>query len=79
MTVGPFYSAPRPFSRVMVANRGEIAVRILKAAREAGLGSVAVFSDSDAKSLHVEVADEAVHIPGESLSETYLNLSLIHI
>lgn len=73
MTVGPFYSAPRPFSRVMVANRGEIAVRILKAAREAGLGSVAVFSDSDAKSLHVEVADEAVHIPGESLSETYLN------
>ncbi len=40
MTVGPFESAPRPFSRVMVANRGEIAVRILKAAREAGLGSV---------------------------------------
>ena len=73
MTVGPFESAPRPFSRVMVANRGEIAVRILKAAREAGLGSVAVFSDADASSLHVEVADEAVHIPGESLAETYLN------
>ena len=50
MTVGPFESAPRPFSRVMVANRGEIAVRILKAAREAGLGSVAVFSDADASS-----------------------------
>ena len=73
MTVGPFESAPRPFSRVMVANRGEIAVRILKAAREAGLGSVAVFSDADASSLHVEVADEAVHIPGESLAEPYLN------
>ena len=73
MTVGPFESAPRPFSRVMVANRGEIAVRILKAAREAGLGSVAVFSDADASSLHVEGADEAVHIPGESLAETYLN------
>jgi len=57
----------------MVANRGEIAVRILKAAREAGLGSVAVFSDADAGSLHVEVADEAIHIPGESLVETYLN------
>jgi len=57
----------------MVANRGEIAVRILKAAREAGLGSVAVFSDADAGSLHVEVADEAIHIPGESLAETYLN------
>ena len=73
MATGPFDSAPRPFSRVMVANRGEIAVRILKAAREAGLGSVAVFSDVDAGSLHVEVADEAVHIPGESLAETYLN------
>ena len=73
MATGPFDSAPRPFSRVMVANRGEIAVRILKAAREAGLGSVAVFSDADAGSLHVEVADEAVHIPGESLAETYLN------
>ena len=45
----------------------------MKAAREAGLGSVAVFSDADASSLHVEVADEAVHIPGESLAETYLN------
>ena len=42
MTVGPFESAPRPFSRVMVANRGEIAVRILKAAREAGLGSLSL-------------------------------------
>ena len=73
MATGPFDSAPRPFSRVMVANRGEIAVRILKAAREAGLGSVAVFSDADAGSLHVEVADEAIHIPGESLVETYLN------
>ena len=73
MATGPFDSAPRPFSRVMVANRGEIAVRILKAAREAGLGSVAVFSDADAGSLHVEVADEAIHIPGESLAETYLN------
>ena len=73
MATGPFDGAPRPFSRVMVANRGEIAVRILKAAREAGLGSVAVFSDADAGSLHVEVADEAIHIPGESLAETYLN------
>ncbi len=77
MATGPFDSAPRLFSRVMVANRGEIAVRILKAAREAGLGSVAVFSDADATSLHVEVADEAMHIPGETLAETYLNSEAI--
>ncbi|SVA12323.1 uncharacterized protein METZ01_LOCUS65177, partial [marine metagenome] len=77
MTADPFSSAPRPFSTVLVANRGEIAVRVLQAAREAGLGSVAVYSDADAGSLHVEVADEAVHISGETLADTYLNSEAI--
>ena len=65
------------FDAVLVANRGEIAVRVLTAAREAGLRGVAVFSDADAKALHVEVADEAIHLPGESLAETYLNSDAI--
>lgn len=65
--------SPRPFSKVLVANRGEIAVRILRAARESGLVGVALYSDSDASSLHVEVADEAVRIDGETLEQTYLN------
>ena len=66
-----------PFGAVLVANRGEIAVRVLTAAREAGLRGVAVFSDADAKALHVEVADEAIHLPGETLAETYLNSDAI--
>ena len=63
----------RPFSRVLVANRGEIAIRVLRAVNESGLTSVAIFSDSDEKSMHVEIADRSVHLPGESLEETYLN------
>ena len=66
-----------PFDAVLVANRGEIAVRVLTAAREAGLRGVAVFSDADAKALHVELADEAIHLPGETLAETYLNSDAI--
>jgi len=66
-----------PFDAVLVANRGEIAVRVLTAAREAGLRGVAVFSDADAKALHVELADEAIHLPGQTLAETYLNTDAI--
>ena len=70
-------NAPTPFNSVLVANRGEIAVRILKAARESGLKGIAIYSDPDKDSLHVEVADESVHLPGKNLSETYLNMELI--
>ena len=70
-------SAPNQFNSVLVANRGEIAVRILKAARESGLKGIAIYSDSDKNSLHVETADESVHLPGKTLSETYLNMELI--
>ena len=71
------HGAPSPYSKILVANRGEIAVRVLQAAREAGLSSVAVYSESDSGSLHVETADESVLLEGEGLDQTYLNGSAI--
>jgi propionyl-CoA carboxylase alpha chain len=60
-------------SSLLVANRGEIARRVLRSARSAGIGTVAVFSDPDAGSPHVAEADRAVRLPGASSAETYLN------
>ena len=70
-------NSPHPFTKVLIANRGEIAVRIIKASREAGLRSIAIFSDLDRYSLHVEIADDSYNIPGESLEDTYLNIEAI--
>ena len=60
-------------SKVLVANRGEIACRILRACREAGLASVAIYAENDSKSLFVELADQAVQLQGDSITSTYLN------
>jgi acetyl-CoA carboxylase biotin carboxylase subunit len=65
------------FKRVLIANRGEIAVRIIRACREMGIESVAVFSDVDRKALHVRKADYAYHIGAATASESYLNFDKI--
>jgi acetyl-CoA carboxylase biotin carboxylase subunit len=65
------------FRKVLVANRGEIAVRVIRALREAGIRSVAVFSDADRSALHVRMADEAVHIGPSPSSESYLRVDRI--
>jgi acetyl-CoA/propionyl-CoA carboxylase biotin carboxyl carrier protein len=62
------------FSKILIANRGEIAVRIARTCRDLGVAVVAVCSDVDRQALHVEVADESVHLPGVSPTDTYLNI-----
>lgn len=68
---------PPPFRRILIANRGEIAVRIARGLRELGIESVAVHSDADARAAHVLAADHAVLLGGNTAAESYLDVGKI--
>ncbi|HYM66852.1 MAG TPA: acetyl-CoA carboxylase biotin carboxylase subunit [Patescibacteria group bacterium] len=65
------------FRKVLVANRGEIAIRVMRACREMGIATVAVYSDADRNAIHVRYADQAFHIGGAPPTESYLQLDRI--
>ena len=60
------------FKKILIANRGEIACRVIKTCQKMGLRTVAVYSDADQNSMHVSMADESVLIGGAASSESYL-------
>jgi acetyl-CoA carboxylase biotin carboxylase subunit len=65
------------FSKILIANRGEIAVRIIRACKEMGISTVAVFSEADRDALHVSLADESYCIGPSKAKDSYLNMSSI--
>ncbi len=65
------------FTKILIANRGEIAVRVIRACREMGISTVAVFSEADKQALHVNLADESYCIGGPQAKESYLNMNAV--
>ncbi|HCR44509.1 MAG TPA: acetyl-CoA carboxylase biotin carboxylase subunit, partial [Ruminococcaceae bacterium] len=65
------------FSKILIANRGEVAVRIIRACKEMGIATVAVFSEADRDALHVSLADESICIGPASVKDSYLNVAAI--
>ena len=65
------------FSKILIANRGEIAVRIIRACKEMGILTVAVYSEADREALHVSLADESICIGPAQAKDSYLNMTAI--
>ncbi|MDA9375242.1 methylcrotonoyl-CoA carboxylase [Brucella melitensis] len=65
------------FQKILIANRGEIACRVIRTARKLGIATVAIYSDADARALHVEMADEAVRVGPAASAQSYLNVDAI--
>src|SRR5687767_10013063 len=65
------------FNKILIANRGEIAIRIMRACKELGIKTAAAYSDADKNSLHVQHADEAIHIGAAPAKESYLNADVL--
>src|SRR5690349_24287870 len=66
-----------PFNKILIANRGEIACRVIRTCKRLGIATVAVYSDADAEALHVREADEAVRIGPPPTAESYLKIDAI--
>ena len=73
----PAGTAPTEFKRVLIANRGEIALRVVRACRDAGLASIVVYADPDAGAPFARLADEALPLGGTTSAETYLDIAKV--